>query len=188
MIQINLLPVREWRRKEAVHQQISIFVLSLILMATIFLAIWITVQGKLSAERQELIKLEKEKSKLSHVDSNIKSINKKRLEIENKFRAIERLRQGRTFTVKILDNVVSSLPLDRLWLTNLRLKGNNLELAGIALDNHTVALFMRRLEASSICSSVHLKNTSRKPVQGHDLMEFGLQVKIKTPREKPRKR
>lgn len=181
MIRINLLPVREWRRKEAVHQQISIFVLSLILMATIFLAVWITVQGKLSVERQELARLEKERAKLTHINNDIKNINKKRQEIENKFRAIEKLQQGRTFTVKILDNVVSSLPLDRLWLTNLRLKGNNLELAGVALDNHTVALFMRRLEASSICSSVHLKNTSRKPVQGHNLMKFGLQVKIKIP-------
>ncbi len=181
MIQINLLPVREWRRKEAVHQEISIFVLSLVLMATIFLAVWITVQGKLSSERRELITLEKEREKLSHVDSNIKSINKRQREIENKFRAIEKLQQGRTVTVKILDKVVSSLPLDRLWLTNLSLKGNDLELAGVALDNHTVALFMQRLEASLIRSSVHLKNTHRKPVQGHDLTEFGLQVKVKVP-------
>lgn len=181
MIQINLLPVREWRRKEAVRQQISIFVLSLILMATILLAVWITLQGKLGAERQELAKLEKERAKLSHINNDTKNINKKRREIENKFRAIEKLQQGRTFTVKILDDIVSSLPLDRLWLTNLRLKKNNLELAGVALDNHTVALFMKRLETSSISSSVHLKNTSRKPIQGHNLMKFGLQVKIKIP-------
>ncbi len=179
MILINLLPVREWRRKEAVHQQISIFILSMILLASIFLALWITVQGRLSIERQKLVELEKDKAKLIYIDKEIKDINKKRQEIRDKIRIIEKLQQRRTFTVKVLDQIVNSIPVDRLWLTRLELRGNDLELSGVALDNHTVALFMRRLEASSICRSVYLKNTRRRPIQGHDLMGFGLQVKIK---------
>ncbi len=180
MIQINLLPVREWRKKEAVRQQISIFVLSLILLMVGLLAAGLTIQGKVRAQRQELASLEEKKAKLVYVNKKIEKVNKKRKQVENKFKAIEELQEGRTATVKILDEIVSSIPIDRLWLTKLSLKGNNVQLGGVALDNHTVALFMRRLETSPMCKSVNLINTRQKSIQGHALMEFGLQLNIQT--------
>jgi type IV pilus assembly protein PilN len=180
MIQINLLPVREWRKKEAVRQQISIFVLSLILLIVGLLAIGLTIQGKVMAQRQELASLEKDRAKLAYVNNKIEKVNKKRQQVEDKFKATEKLQEGRTITVRILDEIVSSVPIDRLWLTELSLKGNNVQLGGVALDNHTVALFMRRLETSPMCRSVNLINTRQKSIQGHDLMKFGLQVNIQT--------
>ncbi|MCD4677962.1 MAG: PilN domain-containing protein [Desulfobacula sp.] len=184
MIQINLLPVREWRRKEAVRQQISIFVLSLILLILGLLATGLTIQGKVRTQRQELASLEENISKFAYVNKKIAKVNKKRKQIEDKFKAIEKLQEGRTTTVKILDEIVSSIPIDRLWLTKLSLKENNVQLGGVALDNHTVALFMRRLETSPMCRSVNLINTRQKSIQGHALMEFGLQVNIQTQQKK----
>jgi type IV pilus assembly protein PilN len=184
MIQINLLPVREWRKKEAVRQQISIFALSLILLIVGLLAAGLTIQGKVRAQRQELASLEGKKAKFAYVNKKIERVNKKRKQVENKFKAIEKLQEGRTTTVKILDEIVSSIPIDRLWLTKLSLKKNNVQLGGVALDNHTVALFMRRLETSPMCKSVNLINTKQKSIHGHALMEFGLQVNIQTQHEK----
>jgi type IV pilus assembly protein PilN len=184
MIQINLLPVREWRKKEAVRQQISVFILFLIFLAVAFLAIGLTIQGKVAAQRQELASLEEKKAKFAYVNKEIERVNKKREQVEDKFKAIEKLQEGRTTTVKILDEIVSSIPIDRLWLNKLSLNENNVRLDGVALDNHTVALFMRRLETSSMCRSVNLINTKQKSIQGHALMEFGLQVNIQTQHKK----
>jgi len=184
MIQINLLPVREWRKKEAVRQQISIFALSLILLIVGLLAAGLTIQGKVRAQRQELASLEGKKAKFAYVNKKIERVNKKRKQVENKFKAIEKLQEGRTTTVKILDEIVSSIPIDRLWLTKLSLKENNVQLGGVALDNHTVALFMRRLETSPMCRSVNLIKTKQKSIQGHALMEFGLKVNIQTQHKK----
>ena len=122
MIQINLLPVREWRKKEAVRLQISVFILFLVLLTVALLAVGLTIQGKLSAQRQELKSLEKNKAKLAYVNKKIEGVNKKRKQVEDKFKAIEKLQEGRTATVKILDEIVSSIPIDRLWLTRLSLK------------------------------------------------------------------
>ena len=180
MIQINLLPVREWRKKEAVRQQISVFILFLILLTVALLAAGLTIQGKVAAQRQELASLEKNIAKFAYVNKEIARVNKKRKQVEDKFKAIEKLQEGRTTTVKILDEIVSSIPIDRLWLTKLSLKGNSVQLGGVALDNHTVALFMRRLETSPMCKSVNLNNTRQKSIQGHALMEFGLQLNIQT--------
>ena len=184
MIQINLLPVREWRKKEAVRQQISVFILFLILLTVALLAVGLTIQGKVAAQRQELTSLEEKKAKFAYVNKKIERINKKRKQVEDKFKAIEKLQEGRTTTVKILDEIVTSIPIDRLWLTRLSLKEKNVQLDGIALDNHTVALFMRRLETSPMCRSVNLIKTKQKSIQGHALMEFGLQVNIQTQHEK----
>ncbi len=180
MIQINLLPVREWRRKEAVRQQISTFALSLILLIVGLLAVGLTVQGRVGAQRQVLASLEENIANFGYVSEQIERVNKKQEQIEDKFKAIERLQEGRTTTVRILDEIVSSIPIDRLWLTELSLKENNVQLGGVAMDNHTVALFMRRLETSPMCGSVNLISTTQKSIQEHALMQFGLQVNIQT--------
>ncbi len=178
MIRINLLPVREWRRKEAVRQQISIFFLSLILLLALLLSAGITVQGKLQMERAELEELKKQKQKLAYVDKKIAKLNKTRKQIEEKFSAIEKLQTGRTLTTRVLDELVSSIPIDRIWFNTLTFKGQELKVSGVALDNHTVALFMKRIEASPLFSSVTLLNTSRYNVKGQDLMQFSLKIRV----------
>ncbi len=178
MIAINLLPVREWKRREAVRRQISIFILSLLLLFCLLFAVGAAIQGKVSSQRAELQRLEKKKAKLAYVNKKIREVQNKSKEVETKFRAIEKLQQGRTRTVRVLDTVVTCLPIDRLWLTKLDLKGGRLSLAGIALDNHTIALFMRRLEGSSLFKKVRLGSSHKKAVQGHDLMAFDMKVQV----------
>ncbi len=178
MIAINLLPVREWKKREAVRQQVSIFFLSIVLLLSGLFAVGFGIQGKISAQRAELKRLEAKKAKLAYVNKKIRKVQQKNKEIETKFEAIEKLQQGRTRTVRVLDDVVSSLPIDRLWLTKLDLKDTNLKLSGVALDNHTVALFMRRLQATPTFKKVRLSATHRQEVQGHDLMAFDLSINI----------
>ncbi len=174
MISINLLPVREWKKREAVRQQVSIFFLSFVLLLAGLFAVGFAIQGKVSAQRKELKMLEARKAQLAYVNQKIKLAKKKSKEIEAKFNAIEKLQKGRTRTVKIMDEVVTCLPIDRLWLKSLKLKDGQLSLSGIALDNHTVALFMKRLDSSPFTKKVKLVNTRRQRIQGHDLMQFDL--------------
>ena len=179
MIRVNLLLVRQWRRKEAVRRQISVFFLMLLLLLSILLAVGITVQGKLVSKRDEITALEKQKRKLAYVNKKIAQVRKKRQEIENKFSSIEKLQKGRNYTVKAFDEVVTAIPIDRVWLNNLSLKGNQMNLSGVALDNHTVALFMRRLERSPMIMGVSLNQTSKKRFRGKELMQFALSIRLK---------
>ena len=178
MITVNLLPVREWRKRENVRKQFSIFILSLILLSCILFAAGAAIQGKVALQRQELKALEMRKKELSYVNKKIAEVKAKEDEVESKFKAIEKLQHGRTRTVRILDEIASSIPLERVWLDKLNLKGQSVNLAGVALDNHTVALFMQRLEASSLFKKVLLKSTKRVKYQGHNLMKFSMKIKI----------
>ncbi len=184
MISINLLPVREWKKREAVRRLVSVFFLSLVLLLVGLIAVGSTIQGKVIMQRNELRELEAKKRKLAYVDKKLKQVQAKTKEVENKFASIEKLQQGRTFAVQALDEIVTSLPLNRIWLTKLQLSGNHMNLSGIALDNHTIALFMRRLDASSMCSKVKLKSSKQKKVQGHNLMQFSLALNVEPPKPK----
>lgn len=159
MITINLLPVREWRRKEAVRRQVSVYFLSMVLLILVLVATGITLQGKVHLQRQELARLEQEKKKLSYVDKKIKQVKEARKKVEDKFKAIEKLQQGRTLSVMLLDELVTAIPIDRLWFKNFKLTHRTIDLTGYALDNHTVALFMKRLDSSPFFNKVNLSNT-----------------------------
>lgn len=178
MININLLPVREWRKKESVRKQVSIYVLSLILILVALFATGITFQGKVHMQRQELSKLEQEKRKLGYVKKKINEVKGARQEVEEKFKAIEKLQQGRTLTVRLLDELVTSIPIDRVWLDKLNLTHSNINLSGFALDNHTVALFMRRLDSSPLLGRVRLSKTTASKVKGHELTRFQLSIDV----------
>ncbi len=178
MIRINLLPVREWKRREAVRRQLSIFFLSVVLLVVGLFAAGVTIQGKVHNQRKELKALQARKAKLAYVNRKIAAVKKKKTEIESKFKAIEKLQNGRTFAVRLLDDVATAIPINRVWLKKLTLNRNVMEVSGVALDNHTVALFMRRLETSPYCKGVSLKNTNRTEIEGHALMEFTFEVSV----------
>ncbi len=197
MIRINLLPVREWRKKEILRQQISIFFLSLVLVVVGCLAVGITLQAKVSAAREAYAKLEERKKQLDYVEKTIKDLQAKSKEIDNKFATIEELQRGRTLTLEILDYISSVIPGERMWISKVDLKGNRLVLTGFALDNHTVAFFMSRLESFKLFKTVTLTSIAKRPYDEHEvknrgpkqntdvqeLMNFEIAVNIEVPNE-----
>lgn len=197
MIRINLLPVREWRKKEILRRQISIFFLSLVLVFVGCLAVGITLRAKVSAVREAHAKLEERKKQLDYVDKTIKDLQAKSQEIENKFAAIEELQRGRTLTLEILDYMSSVIPGERMWISKVNLKDKRLVLTGFALDNHTVAFFMSRLEPFKLFKTVTLTSIAKRPYDEHEakargskqnadvqeLMNFEIAVDIEVPSE-----
>lgn len=185
MIRINLLPVREWRKKERARQEISLFFLSLALLGTILFGVGITIQGRLMVQRQEVKNLEGKKAKLAHVNREIAEAEQKRKEIEDKFTAIECLQGERMKTVMALDEMAKAIPADRLWITEISLKQQGFKLSGIAMDNHTVALFMNRLGTSPLIGAVNLAGVKQQNIEGQNLMGFEITGALKQPPSKP---
>ncbi len=179
MIRINLLPVREWRKREEVRQQISIYILSIVLLLCIFLGIGITIQQQIETKQDQLTQLRTQIVKLNKIKNDINKINIAKKRIKERFNIIEKLQANRQTTVKLLDQLITAIPIDRLSLTHITFRNRTLRLNGIALDNHTVALYMKRLEDISMFKTVELLNTKRKNINGHDLMAFSLKATIK---------
>jgi type IV pilus assembly protein PilN len=66
---------------------------------------------------------------------------------------------------------------DKMWLTRLQEESQSVKMAGFALDNKTVAVFMRRLEKSSLFASVELQRLQQTSKDEVSLKNFDIQCR-----------
>jgi type IV pilus assembly protein PilN len=144
----------------------------------IVLAVALIVVGTqwylLSHNRSELQEVErqrrKERDELLVYIKRVEELEAKRDALRHKINVINELKRNQQGPVRILDEVSRALP-ELVWLTQLKLKGNNVELNGTAMDENAVANYISNLEASPFFDEPNLKNMARG--RG-DTFSFGL--------------
>ncbi len=188
MIRINLLPVREIKRRIRARQQITFFVLGLIALL-VFLGLAGFLQAnKASRLQQELTRRKQEKQRYAKVLREIKKLEKDKNLLEKQIAIIHKLKSESSLTVHILDEVANRTPTKRMWLTSLSQKGNTLKLKGMALDNRTIAGYMESLKQSPYIKTVNLANSSLKKFAGKNLKAFSLSCTIGMPKKDEKKK
>jgi len=195
MIRINLFPFRAARIKENIRRQVGIYLLSLVFLLLLMGFFpynpysYLNLNRDLKSFRQEHDA--KKKELVSYKDTNIKikTLGKTKKEVEVKLDKINELKKEKTGPVKLLDDIATSVPKDKLWLTNLKQYKGTLVLEGTAMDNETVADFMDRLEATESLQSVELVRTRQKKIKALNLnlKDFALNCKTYAFKEKPPK-
>jgi len=172
MIRINLLPFRAARRKENVRQQISIFSLSLVLVAIGLFYYHLTLAGKLAAldEKASIVKaeLKKKRDAAKEVDKIRKDLDLLKIKMEG----IKTIKKRRREPVQMLEIMTEMVIPKRMWFTNLSDNYQRVGIKGFALDQKTVADFMTRLESTNKFANVSL--STLKHVERNDL---GLDIK-----------
>lgn len=68
----------------------------------------------------------------------------------------------RLTVLNFLNSVSENVIVRRMWLTNIRIDNNAVNIQGVVIDNKTAADFMKRLEAAGYFLSVHLKKLKRE--------------------------
>jgi type IV pilus assembly protein PilN len=172
MIQINLLPVREWKRKEVVRQQISIYLLTMVLILISIVGTFGYLENFIVNKQNEKADFEKRKAELVYVEKALIESKENQLLVARKFSTIERLQLSRGNLSKMFNRLVLNVPNDSIWLEELDNKGNIITLKGIALDNQSVALFMKKLEFTEIFQKITLISTERKKYEQTELTSF----------------
>ncbi len=184
MVRINLLPVREIKRRVKAKQQFTFFILA-ILGLLIFLGVVGFLQSsKAGRLQQELTNIKQEKQRYAKVLRQIDQLEKDRDLLEKRINIIHKLKAESSLTVHILDEIANRTPSRRMWLTTLSQDGDNLQLAGMALDNRTIANYMENLKESPYIQTVNLANSSLKTFAGRNLKSFSLTCAIGVPAEK----
>lgn len=161
MIKINLLPVREARRKAELRQQGLLLGGALVLSLLTCAVMHSTIVAQISAERTQIEGARAELKKLQKTLKEVARFRKEKEAIEAKLAVIARLEKNRQGPVLIMDELASRIP-ERLWIKELKLRNGLLELKGSSTDNEVVAGFMTSLEESSLFRNVALKETSLK--------------------------
>jgi len=181
MITINLLPVREIKRRAKARRQITIFgIIFLALLLALGLACWY-YSSKTTRLNNDIAKLKLEKQQYAKILKQIKKIKKDRKVLETQIAVIKRLKKTSSLTVHVLDEIARLTPTDRMWLTSLTQKGESLQITGIGLDNRTIAGYMEQLETSPYIKSVDLANSSLQEYAGRSLKSFSLTCTVGIP-------
>jgi len=174
MIRINLLPFRTERKKENVRRQVSLFLLSLILVLVVLVYYNFSLSSKIGKLNNKISATKTDLERYNEINKEIAKIKNNLETLRKKMAVIEKLESDRHAPVRLMDTLTQVLMAKRMWFTKLDVKENTVNIQGIALDNKTVADFMVRLQKSGLFSSVNLKNLKRQEVQKTNLKSFAI--------------
>jgi type IV pilus assembly protein PilN len=166
MIRINLLPVKEAQGAIDRRQQLSIALLGVTLALLVMIVPYILQGRTLRRLDTSIDQLHAEIKRLDEQTREARDLDKKRKELEAKLKVIEDLKQKRVGPVRILEDLSSATP-EKLWLVNFTDTNGQATITGMALDNQTIAVFMRQLQTSKYFFEVDLVETSQsQPARG----------------------
>jgi type IV pilus assembly protein PilN len=152
MIRINLLSVDRGRTKRAAlippGQRITIAASLIVLGTFLFVGWWFWSLHQASARVDaDLASGEREMQQLRSVLAQVQKFESSKAQLQQRVTLIEQLRRGQSGPVHILDEIVKAVP-DRLWLTELTQKGDDIVLAGMTTSFTGLSDFVANLESS----------------------------------------
>lgn len=194
MIRINLLPVRQTRKLEALRREMA---LAGVLAAAVVggcLFVWAGLEIRLTSVKRENEKLDAEIAKLAEDVKRVDEMEKYKAELQRKLEVIDSLRAKKSGPAHMLEELALAAP-EKLQLMRVVETGGAVTIEGAAVSNEIISQFLRALEASDYFEAVYLQNieaSSGKAAQKQSsasvvVKEFALTARLVNP-ETPRAR
>jgi type IV pilus assembly protein PilN len=180
MLEINLLPIREEKRKADLRQFAVMLGATFVGTVLVVSAFHMKIIADLSSAKQQVRETQTEIDRFKPQLEQVEKYRATKQAIEQKLAVIQRLDRNRSGPVHLMDEVAVHAP-ERLWVTRLEASNGTLRLKGMSLDNELVALFMTALGDSPYFDTVELESTEAKDVSGLRLNAFELSAHITTP-------
>ena len=177
MIRINLLPVKETELAARRSQEIRLVVLMLLLLALGIVADRVRYSRTMAQLDQEAADLEAELVVLREKVAEATRLDQQRKDLDTKLKVIAELSQKRVGPAGVLRDLSKATP-DRLWLTDVTESAGAATIAGKALDNQTIADFLRALANSPYFKNVDLSETTQDEQEGFKLKKFLIRANI----------
>lgn len=176
MIKINLLG--EPPRLDATTKRwLGTYMVSLAAMVLIGLVARGLMTGRIAHLERETNVLNSELLALKRATKEVRDLESKRKELRAKLDVIARLKETKIGPVRIMDDLNGAVP-DRVWLTEIAERSGVLRLSGYALDNQTIAAFMKDLDRSDFFETVELVETKQMEREGVKIKLFTLESKV----------
>lgn len=180
MIRINLLPVREERRKADLQNQVML--LGLLVMAVIVVIGWVhySIRSDIGSAKTQVAQIDASIKKFEPQLKQVEAYKAKKTEVEQKLEVIHGLDRSRSGPVHMMDELAKHTP-DKVWLERLEARGAHLKLQGKSLDNEIVAAFLTALNNSPYFGNVELKRTELESRGGFKLHNFEVSATMEDP-------
>lgn len=186
MLKINLLPIRQLKKRAKARNQLIATCMIFLSVLAILALVTVMQTSRIAGLENDIADKTREKKSFDKVVKELAELEQKRLDLNNKIAIINKLKTDSSLTVRVLDEVASIIDNNRMWLTSLNQNGGSLVLSGYALDNQTIAQFMDELKFKSpYVKVVNLTNSSLSQVFGKDLKQFSLTCSVSSPAPPP---
>lgn len=160
MTRINLLPVKDAQIANQRRQQVSLVVLGTCLVALLMVVPYVLQKRTITRLDGEMEELRVEVAKYEELTKEAKDLDKRRKELQTKLDVIRDLDKKRVGPTRVLSDLSEAVP-EKLWVEDFGETGGVANIVGWALDNQTVASFMRQLEASDYFNNVDLTEATQ---------------------------
>jgi type IV pilus assembly protein PilN len=167
MIRINLLPLKETERAIGRRQQMSLVVLGVLIALGIMVVPFLMQGRRLAQLERQTEQVNREIQQFNQQVREVRELDRLKVEVQTKLRIIQDLNEKRVGPARVFDHLSVATP-DNLWLIDFNEVKGSATVTGLALDNETIASFMRQLQDSPYFFGVDLVETSRTapPQQG----------------------
>lgn len=178
MVHINLLPVRQIKKKIRARNRLIGLGITLLAVLAVLGLVALALGFKVDELNGSIARLTQEKAKYQTTINQIEQLKKDRALLETKLNTISELKKGSQLSVRVMDELATLTPSNRLWLNSMSFNGTVLRISGIGLDNATIADFMETLVTSPYFASAELSGTSTTAVEGRQLKSFSLTIGV----------
>lgn len=175
MIRINLLP----QKKKAVpigRDLIVAGILMVLLLAT-GLILYFQIKTKVTALQDQICEtkrqIESSKVKIAEIDK----LKKDKKDLEQKLNLIKEIKTKQRKSVSILEYIAQYLP-EKVWLTSLSVKGQQVDVEGMSLTANCVAIFMKNLESTAKFLQVELDKITQSTSADKKIKSFKINCQL----------
>jgi type IV pilus assembly protein PilN len=181
MLRINLLPVKKIKQRAEAGLQLKVFSIVFAALLAVLVFALLYLNNQVNGLNGEIATLEQKKTKLAEISKQIEELKKNKEMIEKQTELVKQLKKNAALTAHVLNEVANLTPNERMWLTALDQSGSTMKLTGTALDNQTVAEYLKKLEESIYISNVTLTSSSLAKYAGRNLKKFVLSCTVAMP-------
>ncbi|HEY7166766.1 MAG TPA: PilN domain-containing protein [Candidatus Binatia bacterium] len=177
MIRINLLPVKEIKAEVSRRREIAVGAVALGVTVASLAAVFGYQWYRQSVLQKELAGLQ---SELKMFNAKVKDVNElqtKILELETKNKVLENIKKNKSGPVRVMESLSAATPT-ALWLTEFRENSGDVTITGLAVDNQTIAEFLKSLESYAVFKEPELVESSQSDQTGAAPRRFSIKSKI----------
>lgn len=177
MIRINLLPVKELKAEVVRRRELMIGGVSLALTGVLILGVYAYQWRQASSVEKELDELRNELQVLNVKAKDVAELQRKIKEFEGKNKVIEDINKKKSGPVRVMESLALATP-SALWLTEFKETGGNLTITGVAVDNQTIAEFLKALASHAYFSNTELVETTQNQQAGMPPRRFLIKSRL----------
>ena len=199
MIRVNLLPIRQARRRSAGKTQLVVFAALIVLEVVVIFGLWGIANADLTRIKNQVAQYEQEVAAAKEEVKDAQQLEQQKEQLTKQLAVLDQLEAARSGPVRVLDELqaIMSPPRNeedrfaqlqknwnvdwdprRLWIESLSENNGKFDLNGNAVSADDVAEFLQRLTTAEHFTNVQLDVVQAQNTDGADTVSFRIHGNI----------